>query len=134
MNAHKFSDATLQDLVDNPTKFGVPTFEEFSKNPEKYRQKKSYLTFLEALSDQPGVSNLARVLKNLEVVVMGVNFGDNLDKAMTFLDNELSEDDKEKILLRSNMEKNGEGKYTVKAYLATPEWFANRDENLQEKT
>lgn len=34
--AELFKDATLEDIASNPTKYGAPTFEQFTKNYEKY--------------------------------------------------------------------------------------------------
>lgn len=34
-----FRDATFQDVLDDPNKYGVPTFEEFKRNPEKWLGK-----------------------------------------------------------------------------------------------
>lgn len=31
-----FSEVSIEDIVENPTKFGMPTLEEFTKNKEKY--------------------------------------------------------------------------------------------------
>lgn len=35
---NKFMSASIEDLIRNPGKYGAPTFEEFSKNPDKYRK------------------------------------------------------------------------------------------------
>lgn len=35
-------DTDLADVSKNPKKYGLPTFEEFAKNPDKYRLKKEY--------------------------------------------------------------------------------------------
>lgn len=34
----KWNDATLDDLMANPKKYGLPTFQEFQREPGKYRQ------------------------------------------------------------------------------------------------
>ena len=39
----KFKDAVLEDLFDDPTKYGAPTLEEFCKNPDRYRFRKDHL-------------------------------------------------------------------------------------------
>lgn len=33
-----FQEATIEDLLANPHKFGIPTFEEFSRNPKRWRK------------------------------------------------------------------------------------------------
>ena len=36
MGIEKFKDAQLQDIVDDPSKYGAPTFDEFRRHPEKW--------------------------------------------------------------------------------------------------
>ena len=38
----ELSDASLEDILNNPHKYGVPTFEEFQKNPDAYRTSKTF--------------------------------------------------------------------------------------------
>lgn len=39
----KFTDAELDDLIENPAKYGAPSWEEFQKHPEKFRKRKDHL-------------------------------------------------------------------------------------------
>lgn len=36
-----FSSLTIEDLAANPGKFGIPTFEQFCANPDRYRRKRT---------------------------------------------------------------------------------------------
>jgi len=54
-----YTTATVEDLLDNPTKYGAPTFEEFKRYPDRYRKRDD-----DALSSADvGSSNLAHLVK-----------------------------------------------------------------------
>jgi hypothetical protein len=61
------SEASLDDMIDNPHKYGLPTIEEFSKNPEKFR------TGVESLFEvaDKGSTNLNRLIRKHEYRIMG---------------------------------------------------------------
>jgi len=40
---NNFMHLTIEDIIANPKKYGAPTFEEFKKNPEKFRRSKEAL-------------------------------------------------------------------------------------------
>lgn len=39
----KFKDAVLEDLVNDPASFGAPSFQDFCKDPDRYRFRKDHL-------------------------------------------------------------------------------------------
>ena len=43
----KFREVTIEDIMENPNAYGAPTFEQFRKNPDKWRLPKDHL-FLSA--------------------------------------------------------------------------------------
>lgn len=49
---------TIEDLERDPHKFGLPTFEEFSKNPEKWRKVPDELFALVDVGSTNGLKNL----------------------------------------------------------------------------
>lgn len=55
----QFADATFDDVMEDPTKFGLPTFDEFAKNPDLlFGKEDERLTEVER-----GSTNLNRVVK-----------------------------------------------------------------------
>jgi len=63
----KFTDATVQDILRDPAKYGVPTLAEFMANPEKWRGKSEQ--WFEAIDK--GSSNLARKIKKQYYTLKG---------------------------------------------------------------
>lgn len=63
----KFKDAAFEDLVQNPNKFGLPTFEEFKNNREKWLGKR------DDSFDQvdKGSKNLSRMVKKQKYEIAG---------------------------------------------------------------
>jgi hypothetical protein len=59
----KFIDASLEDLMDNPASFGAPSFEEFSRDPDRFRNRQDHLL---AIADDG--SKLEGLKKRLGVI------------------------------------------------------------------
>jgi len=64
-----FQDADLEMMIRDPHRFGVPTFEEFRKNPDKYKMPKDWL--LQAISDQPGKSQIGHLVRKVVYRCLG---------------------------------------------------------------
>lgn len=74
---------SLDDILDNPKKFGIPTFEDFAKSPEKYR------TSLEHLfeSVDRGSSALNRLIIKHEYLILG-HRADSLEQVQRIMTEE----------------------------------------------
>lgn len=77
----KFKEITIQDLQNDPTKYGVPTFEQFAKDPKKYSPQLSEEEQLSIIDN--GGQNLKRYTKKKIYEVMGRQF-ETLEKAHDF--------------------------------------------------
>lgn len=61
----------LQDILDNPKKFGLPTYEEFSKNPDKWKAAKNDLL---AQADESSKTHLKKLIRKQHYEFNGYQF------------------------------------------------------------
>lgn len=64
MDSSKFMEASIEDLIRNPGKYGAPTFQEFCANPDKYRKNKEAMIS----SADAGSRNISGIKKHLYYV------------------------------------------------------------------
>lgn len=72
------SDLTLEDLYEDPKRFGMPTFEEFRKDPEKYKGRHDELLALADASST--VKELRDKIQTQTYKCMGFDCGKSLEK------------------------------------------------------
>jgi hypothetical protein len=77
MSLAKFQTATLEDIVANPQAYGAPTFEQFCKNPDKYR-----LDWAKIADDGASDPNFKKHLKKTYYKVLGYK-AETIEKAET---------------------------------------------------
>lgn len=90
MNSNRITaDTTVQDLLENPHYYGVPSFEDFKSNPKKYRKNPEH--FLDMSDNQVG--KLGKIINKKIWFMDGVRC-DTPEKAQAvMLDKGLKEDD-----------------------------------------
>lgn len=71
----------IEDIQENPHKYGVPTFEEFAKNPQKYSPHITEEEHLAVIDN--GGQNLKRYTKTKIFQVLGQTFK-SLERAQDF--------------------------------------------------
>lgn len=120
-----YATATLEDLVNDPAKFGAPTFEEFLRIRDRERLDAEQL-FFKAFSDQPGSSNLAACLTSIKYKCFGYDCGKSLERVQQVAENEGVH--YSKLEFRPDLEQDGAGKYSMTVQVATKEWFDKRDD------
>jgi bacterioferritin-associated ferredoxin len=125
---------TLQDALRDPAKFGAPTFKEFCANPEKYRKIGGMGHVLNALSDQPGMSQIGHLLKDMTYVVMGHDCGKSLEKAEQVLQNEVAAEFLADVIMKPELIEASAGKYRCEVHIATRQWFELQELKANEES
>ncbi len=112
---------TLEDLAEDPKKYGLPTFAEFQKNPQLYRIRPDASM---AILDR-GPTKFRKDLGKVKYKVHGMDLGSQemaetaiLDAGYTLADLEIGRDgQKSKLKYEMKMIPQGAGKYDVEVNL-----------------
>jgi hypothetical protein len=120
-----YANATLDDLVKDPEKYGVPTFEEFMRLRDRERLDAEQLYF-KAFSDQPGSSNIGHLITSIRYKCFGHDCGKSLEQVQRVAENEGVHHSQ--LVFKPEMTQDTAGKYKLMVNVATKEWFEKRDE------
>lgn len=109
---------TMNDLQANPKAYGLPTFEEFQKNPDLWRAKKD--ASFSALDAGFASSKMQNILKKAKFKIHGksvpsLEYAERaiMDYGYTIEDLKLTDGQKSKLKFEMNMIPQGAGKYDV---------------------
>jgi hypothetical protein len=120
-----YATATLEDLKNDPKRFGLPTFEEFLRLRDRERLDAEQLYF-KAFSDQPGTSNVGHLLTSIRYKCFGYDCGKSLEQVQRVAENEGVH--YSKLEFKPEMHQDSAGKYSMTVQVASKEWFDKRDE------
>lgn len=109
------SDLTLEDLYEDPKRFGMPTFEEFRKDPEKYKGRHDELLALADASTT--VKDLRDKLETQTYKCLGYDCGKSLEKVERIAKEEGYRIDQMDMVPRIYQESNGKIKIVTEFVL-----------------
>lgn len=72
------NELTVEDVLENPTRFGMPTFEEFQKNPDKYKGRADEI--LESADKSTTVKQFRDLIERQTYSAFGFDCGTSLEK------------------------------------------------------